>query len=317
MRRMKKIAFLFPGQEPVMQNAGLELADRSTAARSLLERVADKTGVDVLRLLSRGGPTLERSEIMQPTLVAVSLGALHELAAAGVVPDIVAGLSLGELSALCAAGCISPRDAVDVAVLRGRVMGEVAKRHPGRLLALRVQNETDVDEALRVGQGRGVVAVASRNAPDQIVISGDEAALRLVARQLPSTWLAMQGPWHSPLMEEAVDPLHKNLDAIPFSAARAEFVCNRTGEIVRRDEDLPRMLAEQLMRPVLWTESLQTLARVEVTDYVTVGPGKVMRSLLRKNIGFDLRLHRTDDCIDIDETIEAIAPVHGEDKGDA
>lgn len=315
MGSMKKIAFLFPGQEPVMADAGLEVADRSQSARSLLERVTEKTDVDIIHLLSRGGPTLERPNIMQPTLVAVSLGALHELAEAGVVPDVVAGLSLGEISAWCAAGCIGSDDAVDVAALRGKVMGEVAKRHPGRLLAIRVSNESDVDNALCIGRQEGVVTVASRNAPDQIVISGDEAALRLVARQLPSTWLAMQGPWHSPLMEEAVEPIHQALEAIPRTEAQAEIVCNRTGSIVGLDEDFPKILAEQLTRPVLWAESLQTLSTMGVTDYVTVGPGKVMRSLLRKNMGFDLQIHRTDDCIDIDETVDALTAHRDDEEG--
>jgi [acyl-carrier-protein] S-malonyltransferase len=301
-----KLAFLFPGQEPVTPRMGLELAHRSTAARALLERVAEKTGVDIFRLLKRGGSPLNRSEIMQPTLVAITLGVFGELTAARISPELVAGLSLGEISAWCAMGCISSLDAVDLAVVRGRIMGQVAARHPGGLLALWVSDEATVEEALRLGRTKGTLTVASRNSPEQVVLSGDEPALRLVAGRFDCTRLPVPGAWHSPLMEEAVEDLRGEIKKLPCSPETARFICNRTGEVVDRVDLIPDLLAEQLTHPVLWTDSLQTLARAGVTDYLTVGPGKVMRSLLRRTLGAELSIHATDDLVDLDETIDTL-----------
>src|SRR5204862_5747814 len=154
-------------------------------------------GVDVARLLARGGRELARPAILQPALVAACLCVAAELADAGVQPAVVCGHSLGELAAWAAGGQVAAHDAIAAAALRGRVMAREAERHPGGMVAVH-GGPAELRRALTAGRACGSLVLAAENARDEHVVSGTEPALAAVLAAVPSTRLPVAGAWHSP-----------------------------------------------------------------------------------------------------------------------
>ncbi len=269
---------------------GLDLARRYEPAADLLRQAGDAAGVDLLRLLARGGRDLQRTDVLQPALTAVSLGAYLWLRTEGVSPALVAGHSLGEVAAWAATGAIGPADAVDLAATRGRLMAREARRNPGGMLALPDPDTGGVERALSLGRRHGTVDLAAHNAPNEWVLAGDPAALRAVAARTQARLLPVSGAWHGRAMAGALDDLRRAVDALPVGEAAASMVCNATGA-VEPPAKIPRLLAGQLTAPVQWARTMETLKREGVTDLVTVGPGKVLRGLVRKNLGTSVGVH--------------------------
>jgi [acyl-carrier-protein] S-malonyltransferase len=276
------IALLFAGQGVDPPWIARDLLDRPSA-RPLVAAASDATGVDVGKLLARGGRELAQTAVLQPALVAACLCAAAELAAAGVAPALVCGHSLGELAAWAAGGHVAAVDAIAAAAVRGRLMAREASRHPGGMVAVR-GGAAELQRALTAGRARGSLVLAAENAPDERVVSGNEPALAAVLAAVPSARLPVAGAWHSPAMAGAVDELAAALAAVPTRKPRALLVCNRTGSPAA-PADVPALLAGQLVHPVRWINALETLRALGATRYIVVGPGKLVRGLVRRTLG--------------------------------
>src|SRR6185503_2008455 len=161
------------------------------------------------------------------------------------------------------------------------------------------------ERALAAGRARGSLVFAAQNAPDEHVLSGTEPALAAVLASAPAsapvsapvTRLPVAGPWHSPAMAGAVDELQAALAAVPTRTPRALLVCNRTGAAAA-PADVPALLAGQLVHPVRWVATLDTLRALGVTRYIVVGPGKLLRSLVRRTLG-DVAVHIVESMRDV------------------
>lgn len=270
---------LFPGQGSEELAMGLALARTSPRAARLLALASDAVGLDLLRALDRGGRALEQTEVIQPALVAVGLGAAH--ARTGASFTLAAGHSLGELAAACFALDVPDEIAIALAALRGRLMGDAARARPGGMLAVR----TTSDEALGVGLG---LVLASINAPDERVLAGATDAIRAAERSIAgSSRLRVGGPWHSPSMEPAVAPFRVALDeALAARALVVPFYSAITGAAVDA-RDIPAVLADGLVRPVRWVETLSAI-RGEVDALVIAPPARILRGLVRRTLGSQL-----------------------------
>jgi [acyl-carrier-protein] S-malonyltransferase len=297
-----KLAFLYPGQG--MQGPTLpETFTRGSAEWTCLEQVL---GSDISRVIAQGGPQLERTDVLQPALVAACLSVTARLFEGGVSPAVVAGHSVGEIAALAAAGAVAASGAIELAATRGRLMAREAARHPGGMLALQEATEKTVEEALAVGAPHGVIGLGAVNAPDQWVLSGEIRALDAVAARFPGRRLQVAGAWHSPLMAGALSEFESALRGLALQPTRNTLIANRNGQPVSSSDDLTDILGGQLVRPVQWIASLNTLERLGVTDVVTVGPGRVLRGLIRKNLGTRLRVHTTEDAADLANTMDRL-----------
>jgi [acyl-carrier-protein] S-malonyltransferase len=162
-------------------------------------------------------------------------------------------------------------------------MAREASRYPGSMAAVR-GGESELRRALEIGCAHGALVVAAENAPDEHIVSGDEPAIAAVVAAVPSTRLAVAGAWHSPAMAGAVDELARALAAVPPQPPHAALVCNRTGGIAAPDA-LPALLAGQLVHPIRWVTVLHTLRALGATRFVIAGPGKLLRSLIRRTLG--------------------------------
>jgi [acyl-carrier-protein] S-malonyltransferase len=261
-------------------------------------------GRELLLALERGGQHLERTDVLQPALVAACLTVASRLAQAGVRPAVVAGHSVGEIPALAVAGGVSFEDAIAVAAVRGRLMAREAALRPGGMLALLEPTSGALEAAIALGARHGVIGLAAINAPDQCVLAGEVRSLEAVAAEFPSRRLAVTGAWHCDLMAGASQELLGEFRALRVSPLQTTFVVNRTGQALRETDDVCDVLAGQLVRPVQWMASLDTLETMGVTDIITVGPGRILRGLVRKNLGSRVRVHTTD--FDLDRTIEQL-----------
>jgi malonyl CoA-acyl carrier protein transacylase len=254
---------LFPGQGSQTPDMRDLVAER---APELLERCAALVGEDPF---PRAG---ESTRFQQPAIFCACLAGWDALE---LDPAAAAGHSLGELAALAAAGVLERADALDLVVLRGRLMAEADDS--GSMLALVGAGLQDA-EAVAAAAG---VTVANDNAPGQVVLSGhrdalekaEEAARERGKRALP---LDVAGAFHSPSMEPAVDPFRRALDETEIhEAAFTVFSCASTEPF----EDVRAELAAALTRPVRWRETMLALQAEGCTRYVEVGPGKVLARL--------------------------------------
>lgn len=278
-----RAAFLFPGQGAKRVDAALRAAVRGARGRARCELAARAAGVDLEGVLRRPS-LLDRTEIYQPIVTAIGLAAAEALGEVGVAPEVVLGHSLGEVAAWSAAGAISTEDAIELAALRGRLMAREAAAHPGGMVALGTDDEAVIEAALVVGRRSGALGLAARNAPDETVLTGDEAAVRAVLAFAPdlATRVPTAGAWHGPAMAGAVAEWGSAVARVTRAEPRCAFVANRTGDVVAAG-DIPDCVAGQLVRPVLWARSLATVGpRSDVV--VILGPGAVLRSLWHRHV---------------------------------
>jgi [acyl-carrier-protein] S-malonyltransferase len=258
-------AALFPGQGSQTPDMRDLVAER---APDLLERVTQLVGEDPFPRVE------ENTRYAQPAIFCASLAGWDAL---DLEPAAAAGHSLGDLTALAAAGVLGREDALELVVLRGKLMGEARN---GSMLAL-VGGSIEDAEAVAAEAG---VTVANDNAPGQVVLSGDRDKLERAAevaaergrRTIP---LKVAGAFHSPAMEPAVAPFRAALDEVELGEPRFPvFSCASAQPFA----DVRAELAATLTRPVRWRETILALHEAGARDLVEVGPGDVLSKMNKR-----------------------------------
>jgi [acyl-carrier-protein] S-malonyltransferase len=272
---MPSSALLFPGQGSHAD--GMEEPYRG---HPLLERGLEVLGYDPFDNLSEG------TRYQQPALFLCSVAAWDEWREAGdeeAAARAAAGHSLGEYAALVAAGALQFEDAVRLVDERAAAMAEAGDRNAGGMIAMLGGDARNVRAlASRLG-----LVVANDNAPGQLVLSGPVDALDEadeVARDetgARARRLDVTGAFHSPLMEPAADRLRAALDATPVAAPTFPVYSNGSAAPF---VDVRRELAENLLRPVRWRETLLALRTARVERFVELGPGEVLTGLVKRTL---------------------------------
>ena len=289
-----KTAFLFPGQGSQFPGMGKSLADAYPVARHTFEEADEALGFSLSTLCFEGPEDqLKLTEHTQPALVTVSTAAFRVLQEKGLAPDYVAGHSLGEYSALVAAGSLGFADAVRLVRKRGSYMQQAVPPGVGAMAALLKLPEDKLAAVLAEAAQGEVVQAANLNSPDQVVISGNVAAvnraceLAKAAGARRAVLLPVSAPFHCSLMKPAQERLAADLDATTFAELRIPLVNNWQAKLVTSGEDARRGLFEQVPNPVRWAESVRLLASLGITRTIEVGAGAVLTGLL-KNIQPDI-----------------------------
>jgi [acyl-carrier-protein] S-malonyltransferase len=286
-------AFVFPGQGSQYVGMGAELIASSAAAARILERADAALGFPISRLILEG-PADELNETInaQPAILATSVAYLEAMRdqadREGIVldPQLLAGHSAGQYAAAVAAGAIDFETAINLVRERGRIMQE--RGIEGGMGAVIGLTDAQVHEVVDAAREHGEISVANANAPGQIVLSGVIPALAF-ALELSRTvgarkavQLTVSVASHSPLMRRARDEFGRVLARIPFSDPQVPMLGNVHATLIHTAEGLRTELTDHLVHGVQWTASVRRMVADGVTDFVEVGPGRVLSGLIRR-----------------------------------
>ena len=289
------MVLLCPGQGAQRVGMAKDLADAFPAARAALGAVDDALGFKLSAVMWDGPEELlTRTDHAQPAILAHSwaVWAVVGSALAGRV-GAAAGHSLGEYSAYVAAGALTGPEAARLVRRRGELMRDAGVARPGTMAAVMGLDVERVAAACREaseGGGGGVVVAANLNAPDQVVVSGDPAAVARAGELLKAAGakrvipLKVSGAFHSPLMEPVAARFADALGAATLGTPAFPVVANASAEPVRTGDLARRLLAAQLTSPVRWVESVRKLAALAGADatFVEIGPGNVLAGLAKR-----------------------------------
>jgi [acyl-carrier-protein] S-malonyltransferase len=286
------VVLLFPGQGSQKPGMAKDLVETSPVARHVFDLVDSALGFGLSTLVFQGPEDqLTTTKNAQPALLAHS-AAIWAMVKDKLAPHVraAAGHSLGEFSAYYVAGSLELADAARLVRRRGELMFDTGRKRPGTMAAILGLREAEVEEACRRASTNGVrVVPANYNAPEQIVISGETAAVDRaleIAKDLGakhSVRLKVSGAFHSPLMEAAREGLHQELEHIDFAAPAFPVFSNVTARPVTTANDARRLLLDQLTSPVRWTDSVRHIvAEYPNALYVEMGPGNVLAHLMKR-----------------------------------
>jgi [acyl-carrier-protein] S-malonyltransferase len=279
-------AYIFPGQGAQFTGMGLDLYEQSALAKEYFEKANEILGFSITDIMFEGtAEQLKETKVTQPAIF------LHSVILAKVVgdsfqPEMVAGHSLGELSALVANGVLTFEDGLKLVSKRALAMQKACEMTPSTMAAVLGLADAVVEETC--AEIEGVVVAANYNCPGQLVISGEIAAVEKACEVLTekgarrALLLPVGGAFHSPMMEPARAELAAAIEATEFSKPTCPVYQNVTASAVTNPDEIKKNLMLQLTAPVRWTQCIQAMIADGGTEFIEVGPGKVLQGLMRK-----------------------------------
>jgi len=280
-------AFVFPGQGSQYCGMGRDLYERFPEAKALMDKADSILGYSITNIMFNGSEEeLKQTRYTQLAIFLHSYAVASLLGREGV--EMAAGHSLGEYTALCFAGALDFEDAVRLVAKRGELMQNAGQQNPGTMAAIIGMADEALDGLLQEAGSAGIVQAANFNSPGQIVISGDVDAVRKAVEIAPSKGarmakeLVVSGAFHSPLMKPAEKELAETLDAITIRDAEIPVCMNVVAKPVTSAVEIRANLISQLTSSVLWSQSVQAMVDAGVTEFVEVGPQKVLQGLIKR-----------------------------------
>ena len=291
---MEKIAFVFPGQGSQNIGMGKDLIEKYEEAKIIFEKAniaLKEEGVDISKLCFEGPEEeLKSTANAQPAILTISTILSALLEKNNIRPSVVAGHSLGEYSALVASSAIKFDKAVKLVRKRGEYMQDATPLGTGSMLAIIGLEEVEIIKLCKNVSSYGIIEITNYNSPTQIVVSGEIKPLEKLSELARARGakkvipLKVSAPFHSSLMKLAKDNLARYLERIEIDNPQIPIICNVNANYVKNKEEIRLALIEQMNHPVLWVDSIKKMGYEGINNFIEVGPGKVLRGLIKQII---------------------------------
>jgi [acyl-carrier-protein] S-malonyltransferase len=287
------LAYVFPGQGSQTVGMGRLLSSHSPAAAAVFAEADDALGQPLSRLAWEGpGQALDLTVNAQPALLASSIALLRALEEAAdgegaprPEPAFYAGHSMGQYSAMVAAGVLDLADGLKLVRKRGELMQASTEGSMAAIIGLPDERLADLEAA---GAAHGIITIANRNSPGQVVISGERAAVQAAADAAKGLGakraivLAVSVAAHSPLMRNAAEGMRVALEDVTFRDPSAPLLANADARPITTGDEARRELIEHLTRGVDWVRAVESMRDAGVDTFAEVGPGKVLSNLISR-----------------------------------
>lgn len=284
---MVKVAFIFPGQGSQAIGMGKDLYDNFEEAKAVFNKADEVLGRSISKICFEGpDEDLKQTINTQPAILTTSLAALAALKSKlSVEPAFTAGHSLGEYGALCEAGVINLDDTIKLIAKRAELMSQA---QGGAMAAVLGLSDAEVEDCIKEANEVGYVAVANYNCPGQVVITGEEDALKGAEELLMTAGakrvirLAVSGAFHSEKMRPAGDEFAGFLNGFQLNDAKIPVITNVDAQITTSAADFKSKMPQQIYSSVYWTQTIQKMVEEGVDTFIEIGPGKVLAGLSKK-----------------------------------
>ena len=279
-------SYIFPGQGAQFVGMGLDLYEKSAEAKALFEAANGILGFSITDIMFSGtDEDLKQTKVTQPAIFLHSV-ILSKVLGKNFAPQMVAGHSLGEFSALVANGTLSFEDGLQLVAKRAAAMQKACELQPGTMAAVLGLEDAKVEELCATIDG--IVTPANFNCPGQLVISGELKAVEAACEKMKEAGakkaliLSVSGAFHSVLMKPAEEELAAAIEQTAFHKPLSPVYQNVTTTAVSDENAIKTNLIKQLTAPVKWTQSVQQMIADGATEFIEVGPGKVLQGLVKK-----------------------------------
>ncbi|MCG6551039.1 MAG: ACP S-malonyltransferase [Candidatus Magnetominusculus sp. LBB02] len=307
---MKRAAFVFPGQGCQTVGMGQEFYEKYDEVKAVYKDASDAIGYDIAGLCFNGPKEeLNKTYRTQPCILTASVAAFTVLRLKGFKPDVAAGHSLGEYTALVAAGVLRLKDAVVLTEKRGHFMQDAVPEGQGLMAAIIGLDRETVDR-ICMNSTSGYVSPANYNGAEQIVIAGEKAAIEEAVRLAKqegakrAVALAVSVPSHCTLMMGASEKLGEYMETITFNKPEIPIVNNADAIVLGTVEKIKSSLVRQLNSPLLWEDSIRSIAGMDVDVFVEVGPGAILSGLIKRIVS-NVAIYSVSDSASLERFINA------------
>jgi len=284
---MSKICLMFPGQGSQSVGMGKDLYEKEPKAKAIIDLAGDE-----LKSIIFEGPedTLTLTRYTQPAIFTISIAAFEafkDKIDLSKFEIIALGHSLGEYSALCAAGFFDFKDGLEMVKARGNFIGEAADANPGYMVAILGLDKDILIDICKKASDLGVCQPVNFNSPGQIVIAGQKPALQKAielanAAGAKCIELNVSGAFHSSLMKQAADNMEEELAKYDFKSPNFGVYTNCDASFTKDYSAVKEKLVKQINNAVLWDKSIANIIESGFSQFIEIGPGKVLSGLLRR-----------------------------------
>ena len=279
-------AYIFPGQGSQFTGMCHDLFLKYDTIKPLFAKAEEILEFDISKIMFEGSKEeLIQTKVTQPAICIHSM-AILKILGESFKPDLVAGHSLGEFSALVAAGVLNYEDGLKLVSIRAKAMQKSCEKTNGTMAAILALDNNIIEKICK--DVEGVVVAANYNCPGQVVISGELNAVKLACEKLSDAGarrallLPVGGAFHSELMIDAKEELSLAIEKATFSDPICPIYQNVNAKADKSVEKIKENLISQLTSPVKWNQSIDQMIKNGTTQFIEIGPGKVLQGLIKK-----------------------------------